>query len=223
MIRFQIPRPFLPGFESLISLDNKQIKEIVQFLTSVPVGTGPQTFGSLFIDKFKGRPPFTNNLASTLYSLGSFILNTEKVSRGELVSSLAQSYNEQTGRKLNEDKVKKLELTLQEAVDASNSLVATFKAFQLLSENESVVRDAHIVTDIRLLFKEEMENQQRHGLVKHQLKLQVEEDGEQTDYYFSITITDLQKMQDQITRALQKEGLIRSDYENSISFISITE
>lgn len=225
MIRFQIPKLFVAGFETLLSISDELIKEMVDFLNSVPVGTGPRTFGNLFFNKFSRENILNTRLASTLYSLGGFILNArnENLSQEELVSSLANSYRDQVQPNLTEDQVKKLESSLLTILSAIEPLRVTFKAFELLAENDRVVRDGHIITDIRILFKQEIVDPTRYGIIKHQLRLQVEEDGQPTDYYFSLSNTDLLKLQGQITRALEKEKLIRSDYEERISFINITE
>lgn len=223
MIRFQIPKAYLPGFESLLSLQSQQVEQIITFLKKIPVGTGPQTFASLFDEEFKNQPGIGRPLAATLYSLGSFKLNAVKASQREIVEGFTQSFHEQTKNKHSGDELKKFSDILSLFFESNSSLALSFKAFQLLSENESVFRENHIVTDIRLLFKDELNDSNRYGLITHQLKLQAEDSGEQNDYYFSLTIADLHKLQEQITRALEKEKLIRQDYKSSISFITITE
>lgn len=226
MIRFQIPKPYISGFETLLSIDNEQVGDLVAFLKSVPIGTGPKDFVKLFFNHFTEKNFVNRQLASTLYSLGGFVLNVKSdVSNDELVSSLINSYKEQEQIKdFSEEKERKFESTLKDILKAIDPLKFTFKAFELLAENERVVRDGHIITDIRLLFKQDIaDSLGRYGVVKHQLKLQVEENGEALDYYFTLSNTDLQKLQDQISRALEKEKVIRSDYQPSISFIDITE
>ena len=224
MIRFQIPPAYLSGFETLLTLQFDQVAQIIQFLQIIPVGTGPKTFGELFDDHFKDQTIINRQLADTLYSLGGFKLGQdEKISFIEIVDGLTKSFALSSQNVYTEDNLKSLSDNLTKVLEACRQLTITFKAFSLLSANESIFRENQIITDIRLLFNEQLEDNNRHGLVVHQLKLNVEENGEQNDYYFSLTLTDLQKLQDQITRALEKERLIKEDYKNNISFISITE
>jgi hypothetical protein len=224
MIRFQIPSAYLSGFETLLKLQSDQIDQIIQFLKTIPVGTGPKTFGELFDDYFEDQSAINHQLANTLYSLGSFKLGQdEKLSFTEIIEGLTHSFASNSQNEYNEDDLKRLSENLTKVLQTGKKLTITFKAFNLLSANESIFRENQIITDIRLLFNEQLEDNDRHGLVIHQLKLNVEENGEQNDYYFSLTITDLQKLQEQITRAIEKERLIKEDYKNNISFINITE
>jgi mRNA-degrading endonuclease YafQ of YafQ-DinJ toxin-antitoxin module len=223
MIRFQIPSSFLPGFESLLTIDNQDIDDIGEFLQLMEVGTGPISFNNKFKDHFVSRAFYKDNFAGFLFSLGSFSIGDKKFSNTELVDGLASSFNDQREEKLDETQINKLNETLKRLLEKSTNLFASFKAFQLMSENDNVVRDARIITDIRLIFKDELGEGIRYGLVKHQLKLQSETSGDKVDYYFNLTKQDLEKLQEQIKRALEKEIFIRSDYKESISFINITE
>ena len=223
MIRFQIPKAYLPGFEILLSLQPEQFNLLLDFLKKIPVGTGPQTFANLFDEHFKTHLEINRQLAATLYSLGSFKLNLEKVSQTELIESLSNSFFEQTKKKPSQDDLIKLKEILVKLFDANSTLTQTFKGFQLLSENDTVFRENHIITDMRLLFKDELADSHRYALIIHQLKIRAEVNGEQDDYYFSLNNADLHRLQDQITRAIEKEKLIRDDYKKNISFITITE
>lgn len=223
MIRFQIPKAYLPGFETLMTLTNEQVADLTAFLENIQIGTGIQSFGKLFEERFGNEPSFQQGLAGTLYSLGSFRLNPSTIDLKDRVASLARSFADQVKKDYDEKAIIRLEEVLSRLLDSATNLTITFKAFQLLSENESVFRDNHIITDIRLLFKEELGNKERHGLVTHKLKIQAEDSGDQNDYFFSLTFSDLQKLQEQITRAMDKEKLIREDYKETMSFINITE
>lgn len=223
MIRFQIPKNFMPGFEALLSIGSESVKELCAFLNEVPVGTGPKAFGTFFEDRFNKKDQFPLSLASFLFSLGSFNPASLKSPVIDLAKGLASSYNDQRENSLAAEEMAILEDKLHELLKSNGNLTASFKAFELMSENEIVLRDSHIITDIRLIFKENITENSRYGLVKHQLKFEVEESNDQIDYYFNLTLSDLNKLKEQIDRAIEKENLIRKDYSGQISFISITE
>ncbi len=223
MVRFQIPKAFLPGFEILLTLTPTERQSIGDFLRRVPIGTGPQTFVKIFAENIQIKDRNSSDIASTIYSLGSFKQTAEKFSEEEIIEGLISSFYIQTKRATNEEELPKFKLLFQELFDASTSLNNTFKAFQLLSEQDNVFRIGHIISDIRLLFKDDLKDRNRYGIVKHQLRVEAESDGTQSDYFFSLTRADLEKLKEQILRAIEKEDLIRNDYESSIAFISVTE
>jgi hypothetical protein len=222
MVRFQLPNAYLTGIQKLLTLQIGQVESIVQFLHNVKVGTGPQSFANQYEATFRGQEAFSRQLGGIIYGLSSFRLNQrERLSDQEIADGLIESLKNQAPETTENDQNKLSEYLLR-IFSASNALKITFKAFSLLSENESVFRENHIITDIRLLFKDDIVDSARHGLIIHQLKINAEENGQQTDYYFSLTSTDLQKLKDQITRAIEKEKMLLEDYRN-ISFITITE
>ena len=223
MLRFQIPKAYLPGFQSFLTLQPAQVEQIVDFLSQVPVGTGPKTFTSLFDETFKKEAALDRRVAASLYSLGSFRFKNEGTSQQEIVDGFSQSFHEQTAKKYSDDEIKKFSDILSKFFDANDSLSLSFKAFHLLTEKENVFRENHIITDIRLLFKDEIKDPKRYGLVTHQLRLEADDSGEAVQFYFNLTEGDLSKLQQQITRALEKEKLIKNDYADNISFINITE
>jgi hypothetical protein len=224
MVRFQIPNAFLRGFEILTLTDPKDLFPLLDFLKRLPIGTGPKTFGDLFEKEFDNHKIFNRQIAATVYSLGGFFLDQyQKNNFDDLVDGLTHSFEAQSDSKHDPGLLKNLSENLRLILTNSGQLIQTYKAFTLLSEKDTVFRDNHIISDIRLLFKDDLNNTDRHGLIIHQLKIEAEESGEQSDYYFSLTISDLKKLQEQVSRALEKEKLIRDNYENSISFITITE
>jgi hypothetical protein len=229
MVRYQIPKALIAGFEILLSLRPEEVESLVHFLQMIDVGTGPKSFGNQFEIFFKKNETFTPALARTIFGLGHFKLNAlVKADDEETTIALAQSFTSQSrdfqeGTPKTNEAINHLSKTLLAIFRAMKRLTLTFKAFSLMSENDSVYRTNHIITDIRLLFQDDIQDPSRHGLVIHQLKLTAEKDSEQYNYYFSLTLNDLQKLQEQIKRAMEKEEILRQDYKNSISFITITE
>ncbi|THU34211.1 hypothetical protein FAM09_24645 [Niastella caeni] len=191
---------------------------------NVTVGTGPQSFGNEFEEAFKSNKKFSRDLYITLYSLGSFRgYRGEKYTDEELAEAIKESFIAQKGDILKDEEKDRLYGNLVFLLKSVLKLQMTFKAFSLASERESVYRDARIVTDIRPLFNENLSDKGRYGLVTHQLKLTTEENDESVDYFFGLSLSDLKKLKEQIERAIDKENLIRDNYKDQISFITITE
>lgn len=224
MVRFQIPPPYLPGFEIIRNLSPEEVKMLTDFLEKIDVGIGPQTFGKEIEEAFKEYKKFNRELYTTVYSLGSFrVYQREKFTDEELAEAIKQSFIVQSASTSPVEEKDRLYENLLLLLKSIFKLQITFKAFSLASERESVYRNVRIVTDIRPLFNENLADSSRYSLVTHQLKLTVEENDESVDYFFGLNLTDLKKLKDQIERAIEKENLIRDNYKDQISFITITE
>ena len=55
------------------------------------------------------------------------------------------------------------------------------------------------------------------------MNLKTEENNREKEYFFSMDTTDLRKLKEQLERAEEKDRLIREQYGDAISFITITE
>jgi hypothetical protein len=220
MLSIQIPKFFLPGFKQLSNRTTEQVQKIAAFLEKVPIGTGAETFEKLFIDNFQEWG--NAGIASTIFSLASFTnSDVNKLDHQQLAEKLAHSYVEQSDEK-GRDVLETLIANLITLLNSIGQLSATFKVFSLLSENGKTFKSSHIVTDIRLVFSENLENKNRHALLIHHLKISAEVNDETKEYFFSLDTADLRKLKEQIERAEKKDHIIREQY-GDMSFITVTE
>lgn len=95
----------------------------------------------------------------------------------------------------------------------------TERALGLKEEAGWLFEDARVVSDIRLVFNDHLDDEHRLGLLVHQLRLTVQQGKKTKDVYISCSKSDLQLIKDQIDRALKKDQVIRKDYADRIQFI----
>lgn len=222
MIRFQIPQQLVPAFRSLVTLTDAQVEQLVIFLKELPLGMGPKTFRAYFKDKVISKDEtIQSEIGQLLFSLGGF-KETEGQSLKEQMAALAQSAREES-QEMSDEQVVRLQAMLEKLIVVAGTAQATYKAFVLLAQNERVVRDSNIVSDLRLVFDKELANKERPGIVIHQLRINAEVDNQPKEFYFNMTLTDLNNLQEQITRAVEKERLITADYAGTIEIIKIKD
>jgi mRNA-degrading endonuclease YafQ of YafQ-DinJ toxin-antitoxin module len=220
MLTIQIPKSFLSGFQAIAVMPPEQLQELVVFLQQVPVGMGSATFGKSLDAKFATYSDTA--LSDAIYSLASFNTATNRTPITELAEALKNSFVVQTN--LAEEKVVlQLKDNLVTILNSIENLSATFKAFGLQSENSRTFKECRVVTDIRLLFNDDISSKERKALLVHRLKVKTEENNEEKEYFFSLDTTDLSKLKEQLERAEKKDRLIREQYGDAISFITITE
>lgn len=213
----RIPEEFISGFEVLIDLSLLDVKKISNSLEEIPAGTGPKAFKEKLSSKFKDID--FDQLSPTIYSLGSILLIFSK-SKKELSTILKKSLEESLGKKLNEELKEKIHLILNKG----ENLKYTFKAFDLISDNDSTYRSGKIYSDVRFLFDKSIKTnkENRRAVIIHKLKMGIERNGENKSHFISLDSNDLIKLRELVNRAINKEEQIRFDYSN-INFIEITD
>lgn len=213
----RIPEEFISGFEVLIKLSPPEVKKIADYLEEIPAGTGPKEFNERLSTKFENSD--LSQLSPTIYSLGSILLNISK-SKEELSIMLKNSLEDSLEKELNEELKEKILLILNKG----ENLKYTFKAFNLVSDNDSTYQSGSIYSDVRLLFDENIKTnkQNRKAVIIHNLKLEIAKDRGNESHFISLDSKDLIKLKELVNRAINKEEQIRSDYSN-IDFIEITD
>jgi hypothetical protein len=76
------------------------------------------------------------------------------------------------------------------------------------------------MTDMRLLFNDELETVPGCGVILHQLKIDYIENGEQKSFFVSMDKDDVTKMSNVLQRALKKEEIILKN-QRDIHFITL--
>ena len=109
-----------------------------------------------------------------------------------------------------------------------NSIRQTIRAITLNRDNEEIFKEAKIISDIRLIFQNDIKEKNRDALIIHRLRKLItyridDEIQHQNVHFFTLDSADLIKLKEQIERALEKEKQIISSYENIISFIELKE
>ena len=108
-------------------------------------------------------------------------------------------------------------------LDKISPLALSAKAFNLLSENKTTFIESRIISDIRLVFDNDIIKKNRLAVLVHNLKIVTTENDERKEFYFSLDTNDLKMLKTQIERAEKKDELIRHQYSNEIQFIKIND
>lgn len=218
MAKFQITSTLQPGFKSILELTEEEVNNLIESCASTPIGASPVTFSKQLrkLTHISG----INSIARTLFALVG-ILTIENSSDEELALDLADSYNASLDDGLKEDKLEELKTKLISLFSALTTQKLTFKAHSLLTNNDKSYTDAQILSDIRLIFEDDLHTSKRNAVIVHQLKLDFKSDENKKNFFISLDTLDLMKLKSQIERALEKDRLIRQDYKDTITFIEI--
>ena len=219
---WKIPHDFIDGFLHLVNFSLDEVKEIATFISTIPPGTGPEKFESSLSANFPDLD--LSELSPMIFSFGNILLNIEDDTIESISQMLAKDLVNTSDILEEEIEEKHLEEKLNILFLSSNNIKCTYKAFDLISENDNVYKNGRIFSDIRLLFDDDIQinSDDRKAVIIHRLKLESSKNDEDRNYYFSLDSLDLFRMKELIERAIIKEEKIKSDYPN-IKFIEITD
>ena len=150
MATIQIPISATQGFKVIEELSPEKIKKISDYLERMPIDTKMSSFQD-FISSLMSVHD-SKAFMNTLMSFSELIM-PPNVDLEILVENLSNSYNEVSNSNLIPSKLERLRSNLYDIFVHAKNLKLTFKASDLLLEEESLFRNCKIITDIRIVFK----------------------------------------------------------------------
>jgi hypothetical protein len=221
MAKFQIPQGHTAGFDAILNLNSGEFEELATLVKEIPIGTSSKTFFKQITNRlrFKGK----ENVAATLYSLPG-LLALESTTNEEVAEEIADSYRESkesNGIEVPESIIKDLSKKLLLLFSNFGNLITTYKAIVILTTNDKIYRDSRILSDIRLVFNDDIQEPKRNAVIIHKLKIEYKNDNIDKEIFVSLDSSDLKELKSYIDRALEKERIIKQDYSEVVTFIDI--
>ena len=221
MAKYRIPEPYKPGFELIAKLTEEQVIVIKSALIDIPIGFGPEETAKSLEGKTDFKSSELRSMLSTIFSLISLNIR-EEIEKDEFINDIVTSYDE-INTELSEDKREKLIGYLQNFLEADGQIKHTIKAAILLRENEKIFIESRVLSDIRIVFEEKIENPKQCAVIIHQLKIEYHENGEPKEIFVALNTEDLKQLKETANRAIEKDKLIRNNTYKEISFIELNK
>jgi len=210
MAKFQIPDAYLTGFTTLSELTPYEAEEISKLLSKAPVGSSIEDYQNIF--KEANITVNIQEILETIFSLGSLLVDKKADSDIiELASDLTSAFLSKKQEKISDDLAENLTQNLVTIFQNADNLKKSYKVFQLLSENAHIYRDSRIMTDVRLLFEDEVESAPHCGVVLHQLKIEYLENEKPKSFFVCLDNEEVLKLIENLQRALKKEESIKTN------------
>lgn len=221
MARIKIPSSALPGFEAISNLDPVQLDRISQYLITNPVGASLTELHEFLLEFLKASN--AREIVNTLVSL-SDLLSPPDVDLESLSNKLSESYIEQSSTLDNnsqlELKKQNLKNNLFQIFQNATNLKLTLKALDLIGGDNYVFRNSRIVTDIRPVFNDDLESNQRNAVIIHYLHIDYINEMPKK-IILSLDLSDLKNLKGIIERAIAKNEIIKKDYQPPFTFLNL--
>ena len=219
MRAYSIPDIYIPGFNNIIKFSTGELKSFAEVIRSLKVGEDLESI----LNKSKGfLPSFSDeDVYNIIRSLVSVVDIFESSGRNIPVFTdrFSESYLSSNPSATNEDSIA-LKRNLSILLEAFDSIRITSKAQNIILENKNNFKEARVVTDIRLVFDENLEDNKKFAVIIHNLKIDFARISKSDEFFVAMDLSDLKKMKVVIDRAIEKDRIIRES-KFDLNFIDL--
>jgi hypothetical protein len=212
----KIPEQYRNGLAKLLSLDDKNVQELLRGLEKSSSNIYIKDITTNVIAEIGNIPPDNlRDIISVIHSL--YLIRSEAgVPTSEFIEDLLKGMDTSEFEELsipNDTRESfKQHITQLLSIDA---FALTSKANGLLFEFERTLADGRIMTDIRPVFGEQSDIAPKAAIIIHTLRLGYFE-GEQTkEFYVALDSTDIKELIDGLKRAQSKAESLESILEKA--------
>lgn len=218
MADLQIPDNLETGFKQLIEIPNQKFSELLHLIESVKIGISLDELKKLFDNYFNNE---YSELPRLIFSFGELLLKGDS-DYATIASNLTAAYKKLTNEE-NNTHLDTLRNNLLLIFNKFDNLKLSLKALELLSENNNLFLNSRIITDIRSIFYDDLQDSPKYAVIIHNLKLEFQNDNDTKSIYLSLDLNDLNTLKKVVDKAILKEQRIKEDYKNQLTFIKINE
>ena len=206
MASITIPKPAQAGLIRLASLPDETAQELLKALEDVSL----VVYGGNLLDQLiSSLPTIQRNelqeILATLYGLSAAEVPVERSQFiDDLVSAFARQAKPVSDEQLNNLRERLTTLLGTDAIRIGG------KARSVLFENEHNLVGARIVSDIRPIFGDEVQNPPVGAIIVHSLKIEYLSSGKRHEFYVALDTKDVDSLLKVLERAKAKTSSLQS-------------
>ena len=209
MAKLTLSSQLIEGLKAFSSLNEEQLAGVISYTRNMPIDTSIKKATKYFHSDLGIED--AEGVFLTIVNTLRFIQNNKKE---DVLNDIIISASSIDG--IDIDKIRNI---FSEFLSTPKNVTARNKAADLLGENNDNFNDCKIITDIRLVFEDNIAEPKRSAILIHKLHFELSNPSRLSDIFIHLDKKDLLELKDVIERAILKEDLIKEDYEN-INFIS---
>lgn len=216
MATYRIPEYVKEGFSIIIKSPPKKFDTLINVLNKVPKRLLPSELSDYLLKKKIYSEKQSSKIVDVLASLYR-LKESETKSINEIVENICQALRETNDVNLKPRPNFEKSLT---SLLSLKTIGASFKALGLLTDYEKTFVDSRIILDIRPVFDDNLDNKIETGVIVHNLRIEYHK-GKDTheEIFLALDSNDLNKLKEQILRALKKEKSIKLNLKDNFNFI----
>lgn len=202
----KIPPHHVKAFGDLLGQSGSDWSALLEVLQNLEP-KAPLALYATSVEKQLGKEP--GIVAGLVQILSSFLSLREHFpgSFDELMRELREAA-EHEQLETTEDTWNRFEKNLKRFFAANTSLETVAKARDIAYEEQRILYDVRVISDLRPVFRREIEKAPQAFIVSHTLRISYYENEQNKEVYFALDRNDLKRMQTIATRALEKEDVL---------------
>lgn len=207
----RIPEKHKKGLARLLTLRDAEWTALLETLEKVPPALPLEQFGADVADSLVGQIPDAEELVPVLF--GFIVVNEQLVPDVKRAVTEIREAAIQIGDeslKSTDENWGRFSNYIERLLSEFTSLHVATKASDILFEEERILVDVRIISDLRPVFRKGIDSPDAF-LVAHALKITFDDDsGKTREFFFALDRDDIVKIQSTAARALQKQGILES-------------
>jgi hypothetical protein len=209
---FEVPEQYLNGLEKLATLEDKLIKGLLQSIEALPPDFDLQKIASFAESKYGIDIDDASAILNSIAAL-YFHIKSEDISSSIVIDAICENLKKDLPTKTASKYISKLKARLSSFLGESKFLEIIYQAADLLPENENILADARLLTDIRPIFKDEISDGISASLISHVLRLQYDNINGTQEIFISLSSSRIEQLIEELQESLAKELALRKTFE----------
>jgi hypothetical protein len=211
---FQIPERYRPGLEKLAVLDNEVFVKLLEAIKNSPPTLHSEDIASLAHNQYDIESEDALDIIESIISLYS-LRETEYFLTDQLAAEISKALQGESSIKLSNKVINQLQKRLSDFLEIRGPLEIASKAANLIMEHENIFSNSRVLTDLRPIFKPEIEDGIGGALISHILRISYKNINGSQESFFALDLGDIQQLLEQLERALEKEESLKKLLERS--------
>lgn len=213
MAKISIPDEVREGFVIISEMKINDLNALAEILVGIDAGEKMDDVVLRLSEVFDSK---SRILLKTIVSFVGLLEKDDSTAQ-EVSENLAESFFENNP----DEKEGKTLLINNLNVILSNidSLNKNLNSRRSTYDNESLLRSSKLITDLRILFQDDLSDKNRDAIIIHKLHIEYENNFSDKQLYFTLDLKDLNRLKSEIEKAIEKDQIIREDYKNNLKIL----
>ncbi|WP_016990267.1 hypothetical protein [Flavobacterium sp. ACAM 123] len=213
MAKISIPEEVKEGFIIISEMKKNDLDSLVNILKNINSGEKLNDIEERLVEFFGKK---SRILLQTIFSFRS-LLDNEDSTVEEVAKNLSESFLLENEDLIVEASV--FEENLVIILSNFGSLKKNINSRRSVFDNESVLSSTKLITDLRIIFEDDLSSKDRDAVIIHKLHVEYQNNFSDKELYLTLDLEDLNKLKSEIDRAIEKDQVIREDYKNNLNIL----
>lgn len=220
-IKLQVPPMYVPLLADLLTLPPEAMKNLRDSLQEAQPSLAFEKLADVLSERVSIDAPRARRIIDLLSSL-----NVAREGLGthqeEFIAELRAAMEQSDREDLHTSDWTSFEELLREALSVDNSLSLSSKAADVLTDHPRLFWYARTLTDLRSVFRAEVEQSPAAMVIVHTLKIGYREASDNREFFIALDSVDVKELIGQLERALAKEESLKAlATEKGISVLEV--